>query len=311
MPDYARSAEDVTGKLREPTRCDTTTSASAGVALAASQRVLGISAACENPVDDVTNRGEGRRRAPKPIREALVQMAVIVAGMSGVFLVRLTPLRVLTTCVVIAAALALWIFNVEPSFHTALTAYVIGFATRYAVLFLSFARGGIAERLRARLGETDGFAVYESVTALLFFVRGVTFAWLIGTTNLSISAMGGRWAHAVIALGVILALGGTLVNVWATYVVGLDTYYYRDLFIGRLSGDLRCVGPYRVFRNPMYGVGQASGYGAALLSLSPAGVLATLFNQLTMYVFNELIERPHLARVRAGASSSLGGLPLD
>jgi hypothetical protein len=44
----------------------------------------------------------------------------------------------------------------------------------------------------------------------------------------------------------------------------------------------------------MYGIGQASGYGAALVSLSPAGILATLLNQMTMNLFNELIERPDL-----------------
>jgi hypothetical protein len=143
------------------------------------------------------------------------------------------------------------------------------------------------------------------LSALLFFMRGVTFAWLIGATGVSVSLMGREWAHATIALGVVLALGGTLVNVWATRVVGLDTYYYRDLFAGGSTGELSSAGPYRVFRNPMYGVGQASGYGAALVSLSPAGILATLLNQMTMYLFNELVERPHLARRRIAPAGDL------
>ncbi len=126
----------------------------------------------------------------KSVSDKLVGTVVIIAGMSGVFLSRMTPLRAVTTCMVIAATVTLWVFNVQLSFCAALVAYSSGFAVRYAVLFLSFARGGLAARLRARFGEARGFAIYEAATALLFFMRGVTFAWLIGATGISVSLDG-------------------------------------------------------------------------------------------------------------------------
>jgi hypothetical protein len=41
--------------------------------------------------------------------ENLVGTVVILAGMSGIFLSRMTPLRAVTTFVVIAATVALWV----------------------------------------------------------------------------------------------------------------------------------------------------------------------------------------------------------
>jgi hypothetical protein len=46
----------------------------------------------------------------------------------------------------------------------------------------------------------------------------------------------------------------------------------------------------------MYGIGQLGAYGAALMALSP---LAGLLHQLIMYLFNGLVEQPHLQRARA------------
>jgi protein-S-isoprenylcysteine O-methyltransferase Ste14 len=126
----------------------------------------------------------------------------------------------------------------------------------------------------------------------------VTFAWLVGATSVSVAALGPVWSHTLVVAGGSLALAGTVVNVWAIRVVGLDTYYYRDLFSGDSPAELTAAGPYRFFRNPMYGVGQAAAYGLALVALSPAGLLATLLNQLTMYAFNEVVEQPHLAEHR-------------
>jgi hypothetical protein len=229
----------------------------------------------------------------------LCTTTVILAAMSGSFLTRVTALRRVTTGIVVVATVALAVWNVHPSVRFALSAFAAGYVLRYAVLFfLSFPRRrGIAAWLRAQFGVARGFAVYESATAILFFVRGVTFAWLVGATSVSVAALGPVWSHTLVVAGGSLALAGTLVNVWAIRVVGLDTYYYRDLFSGDSPAELKAAGPYR-FCNPMYGVGQAGAYGLALAALSPAGVVATFLNQVTMYAFNEVVEQPHLAEHR-------------
>jgi hypothetical protein len=47
----------------------------------------------------------------------------------------------------------------------------------------------------------------------------------------------------------------------------------------------------------MYGIGQSSAYGAALMAGSVAGILATVLNQLVMYVFYYTIEKPHIKSI--------------
>jgi hypothetical protein len=180
------------------------------------------------------------------------------------------------------------------------------FALRYVYLFASFVRGGIADRLIARFGETRGYRLYEIGTAWMFFQRGLTFAPLIALhpwSLLSLWSIDGASRAALqtvcVGVGFVLLVLGFVVNTASTLVVGFDVYYYKDLFLRRALCKFETRGPYRYLSNPMYGVGQCSGYGAALMLGSVEGLLATLINQICMYVFYYAIERPHIAAVFA------------
>jgi protein-S-isoprenylcysteine O-methyltransferase Ste14 len=85
--------------------------------------------------------------------------------------------------------------------------------------------------------------------------------------------------------------------VWATDIVGIDTYYYRDLFLRRPVGEFRVAGPYKVFRNPMYGVGHLHGYGSALVSASLLGLVLVAINQTCVWMFYWTVEKPHIEAV--------------
>ena len=79
-----------------------------------------------------------------------------------------------------------------------------------------------------------------------------------------------RWEQAVpaplvLAAGVALFVVGLVVKLWATLTVGVDVYYFRDMFLGRPLATACDGGPYRFLRNPMYSLGQLQGYGYALL----------------------------------------------
>lgn len=228
-------------------------------------------------------------------RQIVFRLLEIVAGMSGVFTSRLTPLRVCVTASIIAASTALSVSGYRPSHALALGTFVSLFSLRHMLLFLSFTRGGVADRLKARFGPERAFAIYEAVTAWFFAARSLSFVWLLEATPI---AVGAPAAHALYAAGLVLATIGMIVNVWAASVVGLGTYYYADLFLGDQAVDFKVEGPYRYWKNPMYGIGQLGSCGAALMALSPLGLVAGLLNQLLMYLFNWLVEQPHSRRAR-------------
>ena len=74
-------------------------------------------------------------------------------------------------------------------------------------------------------------------------------------------------------------------------VLHLDIF--KDLFLERTLWEPVNEGPYRLFRHPLYGVGQACYYGAALIVGSAPGVLA---NQILLYLFCLTVEKNHLLR---------------
>jgi hypothetical protein len=229
------------------------------------------------------------------VRSSLSVMVQLSAGMSGLFLTGLTRLRVGVSAASVLVWLALAAAGFHPSLELALVLFGVLFILRYAFLFMSFVPGGFAPWLKGRYGSEQGFAIYEAVTAVFFFFRGLAFIWLLDASYVPVTGAAGA---AFVTLGVLWAAIGTLINLWAAHTVGLGTYYYRDMFMGERQLDFKREGPYEFMDNPMYGLGQLTAYGAALIALSPIGVLATALNQVTMYAFNWLIEQPHVRAAR-------------
>jgi phospholipid methyltransferase len=237
-------------------------------------------------------------RALAVVESARNSLSVVVqlsAGMSGLFLTRLTRLRVGVSAASVLVWLALAAAGFHPSLELALVLFGVLYILRYAFLFMSFVPGGFAPWLKGLYGNEQGFAVYEAVTAAFFFFRSLAFIWLLDASYVPVTGAAGA---AFVTLGVLWAVIGTLINLWAANTVGLGTYYYRDLFMGERHLDFKREGPYEFMDNPMYGLGQLTAYGAALMALSPIGVLATALNQLTMYAFNWLVEQPHVRAAR-------------
>ena len=172
------------------------------------------------------------------------------------------------------------------------------FTVPYFLFTLVFYYGGNAAILRsevparmvARLGEERAFRVYETVTGLMFLNQGLGVGCMAA---LHIP----RLEQAVpaplfLAAGGALFVSGLAVKAWATLTVGVDAYFFRDMFLGRPLAPVCNDGPYRFLRNPMYSVGQLQGYGYAFLCGSLPGLLAAAAGHLLIYAFYLVAERP-------------------
>jgi protein-S-isoprenylcysteine O-methyltransferase Ste14 len=168
----------------------------------------------------------------------------------------------------------------------------------YFFLTLIFYYGGNAAILRsnlpnlaiARVGEERAFRAYETLAGLMFLNQG-----LGGGCMAALHVSG--WEQAVpapfvFAAGAALFVVGLVVKLWATLTVGVDVYYFRDMFLGRPLAAACDGGPYRFLRNPMYSVGQLQGYGYALLYGSLPGFVAAAAGHALIYAFYAVAERP-------------------
>lgn len=224
------------------------------------------------------------------------KLIITVLGIGGILVDKLSFLRVIYFLILLLSLFFYrWLeLSIQPIYTVIL--FSSYFLIRYMFLFTCFREKGFATLLKKKYGESKGFEYYKLITALMFFHGAMIFSLMISKSGWSllffISA-----GTTLYYLGIAACLVGLTVNIWSAMLIGLDVYYYKDLFIGRPVGEFRKEGPYLLLANPMYSLGQWNGYGTALIYGSLAGVVAIMLNQVMMYIFYYTIEKPHIQKV--------------
>ncbi len=226
----------------------------------------------------------------------LKKFLLTLLAMGGIFVDRLTPLRMISYFIFfLLIILYNWLGKII-SDETAILIFFFNFMIRYIFLFNSFKINGIANWLKNKFGEIKGFEYYQSVTALMFFLSALNFTLLLNKTSLYSFEQVVNLRFILTVLGGIGIITGFLINIWSAMLIGIDVYYYKDLFLGRPICGIIKKGPYKYLSNPMYGVGQLNGYGTALLSFSLVGIFAASMNQAMMFLFFYSVEKPHIIK---------------
>jgi protein-S-isoprenylcysteine O-methyltransferase Ste14 len=233
------------------------------------------------------------QKLPFVARKVLAQNGPIAMRLAGWHLNAEQPARGLGSVGLLAMTL-LWLC--APGLNSsglAIACFGAAVALRFGFLFASFRPRGIAARLSARLGVERGHATFAVALDLLLFAQRASFIALVCATA---HEPGGPFGGVLQVLGFVMLPVGVGVTIWAARIIGLDAWYYRDLFTGSRNVSLESSGPYAVCRNPMYTLGPLAGYGLALLALSPVALLAAGVNQALLCVFNDTVEQPRLRR---------------
>ncbi len=242
-------------------------------------------------------------KSESPKRHSLPALVVTVLGMSGLRLdrLRLDALSVTWVSVWLGSTIAVPLIFDRLGLGTfeAAVYLTVSFVVYYGGLTLFLGHRG-RNWLIERLGPKRSVRWFEAGLGIAFTHQAVSQGVLASVTRDSL----GFGVPAVITTSVGLAALAValLVKIWSTHIVGLDVYYYRDMFLqrgGHTSHDSEEFvehGPYRWLSNPMYGVGNLSAYGIALVQRSWLGLVASAIAQICIYAFYLRYERPFVQR---------------
>ena len=208
------------------------------------------------------------------------RIVFVILAMGGILIDKITPLRILLLLSFIIFYIFFGWLQKEITSNLSVIIFGIYFISRYLFLFLSFVKNGIAYYLKRKYGEHKGFEIYQIITAFMFFLSASCFSLLVYKSKFDLPFYD-RFNTIFIMIGSVAVILGITTNIWSTLMIGIDIYYYKDLFLGKVIGEFKKSGPYSLFSNPMYSLGQANGYGSALIYGSVAGVLFILLNQMT------------------------------
>tara|TARA_B110000881_G_C18565157_1_gene512172 strand:- start:623 stop:1363 length:741 start_codon:yes stop_codon:yes gene_type:complete len=233
-----------------------------------------------------------QRHMPKSTKTAF-DIVTTIAGMSGLRLDR-SAIQIGATFLLIALSFFLSRSLIANSEEALI--YVVVIWCIYYAGHIIFYKARLHHHMHHRLGRERAWTVYEAGLGVVFFNQG--WCVVIFLQHYS-SSLNMQTPHLLIFLvGAITFLISTVTKVWATLLVGMDVYYCRDLFLDEASdGGLVTTGPYSIFSNPMYGVGNLSLYGAAIEAGSLEGLLVAIIFQVSIYLFYGMVELPFIRRV--------------
>lgn len=151
---------------------------------------------------------------------------------------------------------------------------------------------GIKRWMIRKFGEDRAWLLFQMILGLMFFNVG---------TGMSAAALHLQDAFTLSpvlmwSLLIPMFIIGFGIKYWSTWVIGIDVYYYKDLFHEKSHGEWTESGPYRWLNNPMYGIGYLHSYCLGIMFGSTWGLAYAAVCHLSIYVFYQFTEKPFIIR---------------
>jgi len=219
---------------------------------------------------------------------------ILIISMTGFVPKHATVLRTVT--MLASVAFAYYLSNYQPLNSKLAITYFVAFEVFYVgFITIALSKNGLRLWFIKTWGEEKGYRAFEAILGFLFFHNGVSIGYIASSTPGDLfHFMPENLLWIIVA---ILFISGFVIKILAAKAVTIEIYYWKDMFLGRKISDFVVSGPYKYFKNPMYGLGQLQAYAMAIWYGSMYGLTAAFLNQVLIFTFYYLVEIRFINRV--------------
>lgn len=224
----------------------------------------------------------------------IYSLLILVVSMAGFVPKHATILRTLTFFG--SLAFVYYLNNYQPLNSYLAGSYFLVFEVFYIVFItITLLKNGIRLWFIKTWGEKKGYLMFEAILGFLFFHNGASIGYVASSSPDDLFDFIPE--HILLPTVAILFIAGFVIKTWAAHAVTIEIYYWKDMFLGKKISEFIISGPYKYFKNPMYGMGQLQAYAVGLWYGSAYGLIAAFLNQALIFSFYYLVETEFINRL--------------
>ncbi len=228
------------------------------------------------------------------ILKKVYHLFILMISMAGYVPKNATILR--TIFMVSSLTFAIYLSNNQPDNSNLAILYFI-FSEVFYMSFITIvlSKNGLRHWFIRKWGnENEAYLAFEAILGFLFFHNLVSIGYVASSSQGNLF----RFIPGILLLIVaaMMFFAGFTIKIFAAKAVTIEIYYWKDMFLGKKISNFVVTGPYKYFRNPMYGIGQLQTYAIAIWYESKYGLIAAILNQLLIFSFYYLVERKSIKR---------------
>ncbi len=215
-------------------------------------------------------------------------IVVLIISMAGYVPKNATIPR--TVVMVSSVIFALYLSYYQP-YNTDLAAVYFYISEILYIGFITvvLSKNGLRHWFIRKWGNEGGYLSFEAILGFLFFHNGACIGYVASSSPGNLFSSVNR--ELLLTLASLVFLSGFTIKILAAKAVTIEIYYWKDMFAGKKITDFVVTGPYKYFKNPMYGIGQLPAYATAVWYGSELGLAAAFLNQFLIFSFYFLVEK--------------------
>jgi len=225
--------------------------------------------------------------------KGVYDFVVLVVSMAGFVPKNATISRI--TVMAVSVIFVFYLSNYQPHHSDLATAYfAISEILYFGFITVVLLKNGLRHWFIRNWGNEGGYLSFEAILGFLFFHNGACIGYLASSSPGNLFSSVNR--ELLLALVSLVFISGFTIKILAAKAVTIEIYYWKDMFAGKKITDFVVTGPYKYFKNPMYGIGQLPAYATAIWYGSRQGLAAAFLNQFLIFSFFFLVEKKFIKR---------------